>query len=64
MYNPRAQPMSAYERLPVTGHYDVIMGFSLFTHLAPEDSASMLRLMRRSCGTMGISFLRRFATTR
>jgi 2-polyprenyl-3-methyl-5-hydroxy-6-metoxy-1,4-benzoquinol methylase len=47
MYNPRAQPMSTYERLPVTGHYDVIMGFSLFTHLAPEDSASMLRLMRR-----------------
>ena len=30
MYNPRGQPMSACERFPVAGHYNVIMGFSPF----------------------------------
>src|SRR5713101_3238608 len=48
MYNPQAPPMSTYEALPVKGSYDVIMGFSLFTHLAPEDASQMLKLMRKA----------------
>jgi 2-polyprenyl-3-methyl-5-hydroxy-6-metoxy-1,4-benzoquinol methylase len=47
MYNKQAPPMSSYEALPVKGSYDVIMGFSLFTHLGPADASQMLRLMRK-----------------
>ena len=63
MYNPRAQPMSTYERLPVTGHYDVIMGFSLFTHLDRRIRRACCGSCGEWCGTMGISFSRRFAMT-
>ena len=31
-YNLQAPPMSTYEALPVKDSYDIIMGFSLFTH--------------------------------
>ncbi len=59
-YNPRGQPMSACEQFPLAGHYDVIMGFSLFTHLAPEDAADMLRLMRKAVRENGSLFFTAF----
>jgi SAM-dependent methyltransferase len=60
LYNPRGQPMSGHERFPVVGDYDVIMGFSLFTHLAPADAACMLRLMRKAVREKGALFFTAF----
>jgi SAM-dependent methyltransferase len=60
MYNKGAPPMSTYDALPVNGSYDVIMGFSLFTHLAPEDASLMLRLMRKAVRPHGRLFFSAF----
>lgn len=60
MYNPQAPPMDAQGQLPVSGEYDVIMGFSLFTHLAPADAACMLRLMRKAMRPGGFLFFSAF----
>ena len=60
MYNPQAPPMSTREALPVEGSYDVIMGFSLFTHLAPEDASQMLKLMRKTVRPNGFLFFSAF----
>ncbi len=47
-YNPTGVPMDAESTLPVDDRrFDVICGFSLFTHLDPADFASMLAMMRR-----------------
>jgi SAM-dependent methyltransferase len=47
-YNPGGEPMSASSELPVErDQYDVICGFSLFTHLDPQDFESMLAILRR-----------------
>lgn len=48
MYNPRGEPLSAATSLPVDeGSFDIICGFSLFTHLAPGDYVAMLKVLRR-----------------
>lgn len=48
MYNPEGEPLSEQSRLPVEeGSFDLICLFSVFTHLAPNDYSSMLKLMRR-----------------
>jgi SAM-dependent methyltransferase len=60
MYNPQAPPISTYQRLPVAGDYDLIMGFSLFTHLAPHDAACMLRLARKAIRGDGFLFFSAF----
>jgi 2-polyprenyl-3-methyl-5-hydroxy-6-metoxy-1,4-benzoquinol methylase len=60
MYNKEAPPMSACETLPVKGSYDVITGYSLFTHLAPEDASLMLRLMRKAVRPDGFLFFSAF----
>jgi SAM-dependent methyltransferase len=60
MYNPQAAPMSTYEALPVKGSYDVVMGFSLFTHLPPEDALQMLQLMRKAVRPDGFLFFSAF----
>jgi SAM-dependent methyltransferase len=61
MYNKKApQTMSACEHLPTTGTYDIIMGFSLFTHLAPEDAAHLLRLTRKVLRPGGYLFFSAF----
>jgi SAM-dependent methyltransferase len=50
-YNPGGEPMSADSVLPVErDRYDVICGFSLFTHLDPQDFESMLAVLRRYAG--------------
>jgi SAM-dependent methyltransferase len=47
-YNPTGERMTADSRLPVEEpSYDVICGFSLFTHLNPEDFEAMLAITRR-----------------
>lgn len=47
-YNPAGMPMAPTSRLPVEGEtFDLICGFSLFTHLDPDDFSIMLGLMAR-----------------
>jgi SAM-dependent methyltransferase len=60
MFNEHAPPMSTSEALPVKGRYDLIMGFSLFTHLAPQDTALMLRFMRKAVRADGRVFFTAF----
>jgi len=62
MYNKQAPPMSTYEALPGKGSYDVIMGFSLFTHLAPDDASQMLKLMRKVVRPDGFFFFSAFCS--
>ena len=48
MYNPGGEKLSADTRLPIDEYScDIICLFSVFTHLAPADFATMLRVMRR-----------------
>ena len=60
LYNPQAPRMDSYQRLPVGRDYDLIMGFSLFTHLAPDDAACMLRLTRKAIHSDGFLFFSAF----
>ncbi len=46
LYNPDGIPLSSQQQLPVEGTFDVIWLFSVFTHLDPDDSADMLRILR------------------
>lgn len=45
-YNPDGIAMAAAASLPVPGTFDIAWLFSVFTHLDPEDTAAMLRLVR------------------
>jgi len=48
LYNPDAAPMTEHTDLGVGDRtFDVICLFSVFTHLAPHDYTTMLRLLRR-----------------
>ena len=60
LYNRQAPPMDIHERLPVAGDYDLVMGFSLFTHLAPHDTARMLHLTRKVIRREGFLFFSAF----
>ena len=62
MYNKQAPPMTTFETLPGERSYDVIMGFSLFTHLAPEDASQMLKLMRKAVRPNGFLFFSAFCS--
>jgi SAM-dependent methyltransferase len=60
LYKKHAPPMTAYQALPVNGSYDLIIGFSLFTHLPPQDTALMLRFMRKASRSDGRLFFTAF----
>lgn len=48
MYNPQGELMTADSRLPLGDRqFDFICLFSVFTHLAPHDYGTMLKLLRR-----------------
>lgn len=47
LYNPAGIPLASQQHLPVEETFDVIWLFSVFTHLDPQDSADMLRILRR-----------------
>jgi hypothetical protein len=48
MYNPGGKVLSEQTELPIEGRsFDVICLFSVFTHLAPQDYRTILKLMRR-----------------
>jgi SAM-dependent methyltransferase len=61
MYNPHATArMTRESSLPVTGSYDLIWLFSVFTHLAPEDADAMLAILRRYVRPKGRLFFTTF----
>jgi SAM-dependent methyltransferase len=47
LYNKTGVPMQDCDAFPISGSYDLLMGFSLFTHLGPEDARQMLKLARQ-----------------
>ncbi|MFT4614313.1 MAG: SAM-dependent methyltransferase [Bacteroidia bacterium] len=48
MYNLDGEPLTGTTKLPVAeGSFDVICLFSVFTHLAPDDYVSMLKMLRQ-----------------
>ena len=59
-YNQQAPPMDREEAFPVSGKYDVIMGFSLVTHLAPQDTAHIFQLARKAVRPAGRLFFSAF----
>lgn len=47
LYNPQGAPFTDATRLPLDGRrFDDICLFSVFTHLAPDDYRTMLRVLR------------------
>lgn len=60
MYNLQAPRMQMHQNLPVARGYDIIMGFSLVTHLAPPDAAHIFRLARRAVRPGGFLFFSAF----
>ena len=48
LYNPRGLQLSDTMPLPIDGQtFDIVCLFSVFTHLAPRDFGTMLKLVRR-----------------
>ncbi len=47
LYNQTGVPFTELGKLPVEDRYDVIWLFSVFTHLNPDDSRHMLKLMSK-----------------
>ena len=48
LYNPAGRPLAEFQELPVgSSPFDLICLFSVFTHLAPDDYVTMLRLLRK-----------------
>ena len=48
LYNPDGEVLSEDTKLPIDGRaFDVICLFSVFTHLAPHDYSTLLKLLRR-----------------
>ena len=56
MYNKEGVPMQDFEELPVDGDFDLIWLFSVFTHLNPDDSLQLLKLMRKKIRPEGNLF--------
>jgi SAM-dependent methyltransferase len=59
-YNPEAAPMTGHDTLPVSGKYHLIMGFSLLTHLDPQDALHLFRLARKTTNPDGFLFFSAF----
>lgn len=53
LYNPEGTPLPSQECLPVSGSFDVIWLFSVFTHLNPDDASAMLRILRKQIAPNG-----------
>jgi SAM-dependent methyltransferase len=65
LYNPEAPPMTAASDLGVgPRRFDLIWLFSVFTHLNPDDSRSMLHLLRRHVRDAGALFFTAFLNER
>jgi hypothetical protein len=53
-YNPRGEEMSPSSLLPVDEFkFDILLLFSVITHMVPKDADAVLRLLRRYAGDEG-----------
>lgn len=59
-YNPQAPPMTEHHTFPIDKTYHLITGFSLVTHLSPEDAAHFFRLARKAVRPDGFLFFSAF----
>jgi SAM-dependent methyltransferase len=55
-YRPDGVPLDETSTLPVTGLFDLIVLYSVFTHLAESDARAMLAVLRRSIRPGGTLF--------
>jgi len=53
LYNPEGTPLPLQNSLPISGPFDVIWLFSVFTHLNPDDASAMLRILRKHIAPTG-----------
>ena len=60
MYNPEGVELTTQKELPVEGLFDLIWLFSVFTHLNPKDSLSLLELLRKKICKNGKLFFSAF----
>lgn len=60
MYNRGGDDLATQKELPVDGSFDLIWLFSVFTHLNPSDSLSLLRLLRKYVRNDGKLFFTAF----
>ncbi len=60
MYNRSGVELATQDDLPVVGSFDLIWLFSVFTHLNPEDSLILLKLLRRRIRANGKLFFSAF----
>ncbi len=60
MYNPKGESSHGHDALPAGTHFDLIWLFSVFTHMNPVDSETMLRLLRRHVRQNGKLFFSAF----
>lgn len=59
-YNPAGVKMTPRASLPVEGTFDLIWLFSVFTHLDPSDTNSLLAILRRYIRPSGALFFSAF----
>ena len=60
LYNKAGIPMQEHDAFPISGDYDLLMGFSLFTHLDPADAKHILMLARHAVRPSGWFFFSAF----
>jgi len=60
MYNPKGGSLLSKDPLAASDRFDLIWLFSVFTHLDPSDSETMLRLLRRHVRENGRLFFSAF----
>jgi len=60
MYNPDCIHLATEEEFPVDESFDLIWLFSVFTHLNPKDSLSLLQLLRKRIRKNGRLFFSAF----
>ena len=59
-YNPDGVELTTQKKLPVDGSFELIWLFSVFTHLNPTDSLSLLQLLRNNMRRNGRLFFSAF----
>lgn len=60
MYNPGGFPITPDSQLPISGLFDIVWLFSVFTHLDPSDASAMLAMLRRHIRLSGAIFFSAF----
>jgi SAM-dependent methyltransferase len=60
LYNPQGVELSNFEALPLSESFDAIWLFSVFTHLNPNDTKTMLAILRKHIRANGKLFFSAF----